>query len=319
MRYRLHGVTVMSELALPGVRKCSSPDQIAIEVAGPPHASPIDAFHYWRLKGMPRSRPWLSIARAEGGYLLRFPELADFDVSAGGDRIVCRPRPRLAASTLVHLLLDQVLPLALSRRGQLVLHASAVHIPRLGAVAFVGSTGSGKSTLAAALGLGGCQVITDDCLAIDVGVPPLALPGYPGLRLWRDAARSLQIERHTDGPVAHYTSKRRFQRDAVRFRSATSPLAAVFVLGRRRTSGATRAHPLASRDGLMALASFVHVLDVEDRRQLAEMFRGLTSLVTRVPVARLNLRDGRRQVRDAATEVLAIARSLAAPAMINRK
>ncbi len=42
-------------------------------------------------------------------------------------------RPRgFAGSTLRHFLLDQVLPLALSRSGRLVLHASAVHVPRLG-------------------------------------------------------------------------------------------------------------------------------------------------------------------------------------------
>jgi hypothetical protein len=66
----------------------------------------------------------------------------------------------------------------------------------------------------------------------------------------------------------------------------------------------------------MALASCVYVLDVEDRGQLADMFRALTSLVTRVPVARLHLRDGRREARQAAGEVLAIARALRA---INRK
>ena len=70
----------------------------------------------------------------------------------------------------------------------------------------------------------------------------------------------------------------------------------------------------------MALASFVHVLDVEDRRQLAANVPRVSTCARHpFPVARLNLRDGRRGTsRDAATEVLAIARSLAAPAMINR-
>ena len=170
MTYKLHGVTVASELALAGVRRSAARGRAAIHISVVRSAVPVDEdiefFHSWRIKGT-RGRPWLSIGRRAGGYLLRFPDLADFDVSAAGDRIACRPSARLAGSTLQHLLLDQVLPLALSRSGRLVLHASAVHVPRLGCVAIVGPTGSGKSTLAAALGLRGCSVVTDDCLVVE--------------------------------------------------------------------------------------------------------------------------------------------------------
>ena len=69
----------------------------------------------------------------------------------------------------------------------------------------------------------------------------------------------------------------------------------------------------------MALASFVHVMDVEDRRQLALMFRGVSTLAMSVPVVRLNVRDGRGELRRTAEEVLAIARSVARQAMTNRR
>ncbi len=271
----------------------------------------IDFFHSWRIKGT-RGRPWLSIGRRAGAYLLRFPGLADFDVSAAGDRIVCRPSPRLAGSTLQHLLLDQVLPLALSRSGRLVLHASAVHVPRLGCVAIVGPTGSGKSTLAAALGLRGCSVLTDDCLVVEAdSAGSLAVPGYPGLRLWRDAARGLGLSNDPGARVAHYTAKRRLGGDAVRFRSQPSRLALLFVLGRRRRPGApTRSRGLGARDRLMALAPYTHLMDVEDRRQLLHMFRSLSTLVSHVPVVRLNLPDSRRRVLAAAVDVLEQSRAL---------
>jgi hypothetical protein len=308
--YHLHGVTVASEIALPGVRRSTSRGRASIAVSvggsGSHLDEQVDFFHHWRIKGA-RRRPWLSIGRRAGGYLLRFPDLADFDVSAAGDDIVCRPSPRLAGSTLQHLLLDQVLPLALSRSGHLVLHASAVHVPRLGCVALVGPTGSGKSTLAAALGLRGCPVLTDDCLVVETGsAGSLAVPGYPGLRLWRDAARGLGLARDDGARVAHYTAKRRLGASAVRFRSEPSRLALVFVLGRRRQPGApTRSRALGSRDRLMALAPYTHVMDVEDRRQLLHMFRSLSTLVTHVPVVRLNARDSRARVLEAADEVLA--------------
>ena len=294
---------------LPGVRGSAARGRAAIAISVERSArfddEPIQFFHHWHIKGH-RRRPWLSIGRRAGRYLLRFPDLADFDVSAAGDRIVCRPSPRLARSTLQHLLLDQVLPLALGRSGHLVLHASAVHVPRVGCVAFVGSTGSGKSTLAAALGLRGCPVVTDDCLVVRSGSGELAIPGYPGLRLWRDAARGLGLGRDAGATVAHYTAKRRLGSSAVRFRAQPSPLKVIFVVGPRRRPGApTRARALAARDRLMALAPYTQVMDVEDRRQLLQMFRSLSTLVSDVPVVRLNVREGRGQVLEAADEVLA--------------
>jgi hypothetical protein len=51
-------------------------------------------------------------------------------------------------------------------------------------------------------------------------------------------------------------------------------------------------------------------LDVEDRRQLLHMFRGLSTLVTRVPVVRLNVCDGRRRLLETADEILALVRAL---------
>ena len=320
MTYRLHGVRVDSEIALADLAasgRHESPD-ISIRLGPAQGRNRIAAFHQWRVKG---SRTvWLSIGRSVDGYQLRFPGLADFRVSATGDCITCHPASRLPRSTLAHLLLDQVLPLAMTRRGLLVLHASAVHIPRCGTIAFVGPTGCGKSTLAAAMGLAGCDVVTDDCLVVHSGTRCVAMPGYPGLRLWQDAARGLGVRDHAGARVAHYSIKRRLVSQAVSFRSKPSPIAALFVIGARRRRGLpTRVRILGARERLMALASCVYLMDVEDRRQLAQMFRSLTSLVARAPVVRLNLRDGRREARAAAVEVLTIARSLADSELINRK
>ena len=318
MKYQLHGVTVESTIALPGVRRSSShgPPRVSIELGAAAGGDRLNAFHSWRVPGR-RSRPWLSIGRFADGYRLRFPDMADFEVTTAGDRITCRPVARLAASTLRHLLLDQVLPLALSRSGRLVLHASAVHIPRLGSVAFVGPTGCGKSTLAAALGLRGCQVLTDDCLVVDHSETSkkkpgsMAVPGYPGLRLWRDSARGLGLERDAAANVAHYTAKRRLVTAAVKFRASPSPICALFVLGRRRRpTEPARTRALGSRDRFVSLAPYTYVMDVEDRRQLSQMFRSLSTLAAHVPVVRLSCPDSRRRVLATADEVLAAARMI---------
>jgi pimeloyl-ACP methyl ester carboxylesterase len=318
VKYQLHGVTVVSAIALPGVRRSAShrPPRVSIGLGAAPGADRLDAFHDWRVPGG-RSRPWLSIGRFADGYRLRFPDMADFEVTSAGDHITCRPAARLAPSTLRHLLLDQVLPLALSRSGRLVLHASAVHIPRLGSVAFVGPTGCGKSTLAAALGLRGCPVLTDDCLVVDHSdqsmeePESMAVPGYPGLRLWRDSARGLGLARDAVTSVAHYTAKRRLETAAVKFRTSPSPICALFVLGRRRRpTESARTRPLESRERFMSLAPYTYVMDVEDRRQLSQMFRSLATLAAHVPIVRLNVPDSRRRMLETAVEVLAAARVL---------
>jgi len=317
LRYRVHGVIVDSAIAIPEIPQSRAAFyDVRVELDGVPADRPLDWFHAWpaRGQGTVRKKPWLSFGRHDEGYVLRFPELADFDVSASGDRIRCRPAGRLAKSTLRHLLIDQVLPLALSRAGHLVLHASAVHVPRLGAIAFAGQPGFGKSTIAGALGLCGCRVITDDCLVVvrRSSNDLLAVPGYPGLRLWRSAARALGLGAR--GDVAHYTAKRRLDPIALSFRDRPSSLKALFVLGRRLPrSRPSSADLLHARDRLMAVAPYAFLMDVAERAQLSAMFGALTHLVTEVPVVRLRLRDDPRRLLRTAEEVIALARASADP------
>jgi hypothetical protein len=284
---------------------------VTIELVATAFPEPTEWFHTWpghNASGRTRRTPWLSFARTEGGYVLRFPELVDFEVSRAADRIRCRPMPRLARTTLTHLLLDQVLPLTLSHRGHLVLHASAVHVPGVGAIAFAGPTGCGKSTLAASLSVHGCQAVTDDCLVIDGtrGVPRI-LPGYAGVRLWRTTARALGFSQGS--AVAHYTSKRRLDAESVPFRRRLSPLKGVFVLGKRAPQGKpTHIVSLDPRERLMSLAPYAYLMDVGDRDQLSRMFRELSSVVAEVPVRRLRLRDARRRPAEIAAEVLDLVR-----------
>jgi hypothetical protein len=255
---------------------------------------------------------WFAIGRWRGGYLLRFTDMADFSVSSDGRRIVVDRADDLPVETLRHLLIDMVLPLALSRRGRFSLHASAVHLPGIGAVGFVGETGRGKSTFAAALAARGGRLLADDCLAIDfVNGAPWAVPAYPGLRLWPSlAARSLL----TTGPstrVAHYSRKRRLHRAAVPYHGRPSPLRALFLLSPPGAAGAPlsirRCRPAA---GLMALLRFVHVLDSDNRQDVAHIFGNLAALATCVPVVRLRLPNGHRRLPQAADLIRAHAAAM---------
>src|SRR6266567_5462846 len=142
--YEFCGVTIASELPLPELLRSARTNaewSIAVDTVGVSRVS-AEWFREWRLPG---GKLWLSIGRIPNGYLLRFRDYADFTICTNPNRIVVHPVDA-HQETLRHLLIDQVLPLALSRRGHLVLHASAVHLPGVGAVGFVGATGRGKST-----------------------------------------------------------------------------------------------------------------------------------------------------------------------------
>lgn len=285
--YRIFGRPVASDIPLPeaGTLSRATP-ACTIELSSRCDAPHI-AIREWRLRTRGR---WLAFARCSDEYALSFPGLAEFHVSRAGDRIRCRSVRGIPAVTLRHLLLDQVLPLAFSRSGCLALHASSVLVPGIGALAIAGRSGAGKSSLAAALASRGCPLITDDCLVLacprDI---PLALPGYPGLRLWQDAARALWGAGATRRAVAHYTTKGRV---AVNDFCATPfPLHAIFVLiGRYRGGPPIRVRSAPSGQSLIDLVRYTYLLDVHDREQLSRSFLDLAALTERVPVARLRVR-----------------------------
>jgi hypothetical protein len=311
--YEFHGVTIDSAMPLPELRRTRAKadgDSIEIRVVDTPFNGPAEWFQRWSVPRGPalRRRPWLSFGRQENGYLLRFHDLADFRVSLGGARVECLQIDCCPDVTLRHLLLDQVLPLVLSQRGRLVLHASAVHVNGFGAVAFAGRAGSGKSTLAAAIARrAGRAIVSDDCLVAQAGsLQPAVIPGYPGLRLWPDAVRSLRFAAASTHDVAHYTAKQRVV-GRLEFRDRTTPLRRIFVLGRRTSAGSPTAQPLRARDALVALSEYAYLMDVRDKRQLTTVFQQLSALVERVPVARLSVNGGWSTLGRTADRVVALA------------
>ena len=252
--------------------------------------APCPFFHRWLL---PDGRLWLGFARQRSGYLLRFPDLADFLLSPGGDEIRCHPASGAAPDTIRHLLLDQVIPLVLSQRDRLVLHASGVLVSGRG-IAFLGVTGQGKSTLAASFSQQGFPLLTDDCLSVeDAGEGLFLVPSYPGLRLWPKVIAELFGAEPVLGPVAHYSGKKRlgFESGSVRFCSAPVPLRRLYLLappsgtGRTGTASLT---PLSPRDTFIELVKYAYCLDVRDGERLQSRFRLFARVAEAGPVLRLS-------------------------------
>jgi len=238
----------------------------------------ISPFHTW---AFPDGALWTEFYRTDSGYLLRFPDLADFEVSADGLGVTCFPAPEVSEATSQHLYLNQVLPLVLSRLGKLVFHASAVEVGE-GAIAFVGESGRGKSTLAASFAVSGSRFLTDDGLVVEErGSGYEILPSHPSIRLWADSEGALIAPGVETAPRLDFTSKSRFLAgEAVRFCDRPRPLWRVYFLGDGSAEALT-IEPLSPAQALVEWVKHSFLLDVEEQALLAGHFDRVARLANR--------------------------------------
>jgi hypothetical protein len=232
---------------------------------------------------------WLAFGKIDAGYLLRFPDLGDYVVSTDASSIRCYPGAEMPLETIRHLLLNQVIPIVLSQLGEVVLHASACATPQ-GAIAFLGNTGAGKSTLAASFALRGFPLITDDCLLLEEqSGAVVAIPSYPGLRLWPESIAEFFEQEPVLQPVAHYTEKKRLFIEQDYF-GDPSLLSAIYILAEPQdTEGSSDVaiSPVTASEAIFEAIKHTFQLDVTDYNRLARDFRRYEWLAKSVPFFRL--------------------------------
>ena len=243
-------------------------------------------FHKWIF---PNGKPWVHFYRTRVGYCLRFPELADFQISHDGCEICCWPVPGVSAATIQHLYLNQALPLALSKQGKLVLHASAVEIGSEG-VAFIGVSGRGKSTLAASFAACGFRFLTDDGLLLEAGDGGFwILPSHPSIRLWQDSEAALIGENTQKASPVQYTAKSRFlaSDDGIVFCEQARRLRRIYFLGEGLRQKPTF-ECMTPREALIELIKNSILLETEKSEWLAAHFDGLSKLASQPIFYRLD-------------------------------
>jgi hypothetical protein len=247
-----------------------------------PAAPDLPPFHEWVF---PDGKLWTSFFRIPSGYLLRFPEIADFTVATDGGHVTAWPIDGVPPDAVDLVYVNQVLPLAWSKQGRMVFHASAVEIGGR-AVAFIARSGYGKSTLAASFALAGARLICDDGLVLEpASQAATAHPGHPSLRLWSDSEEALVGDRLQRAPAVHYTTKRRFTViDEPLHCNQPRELAAAFFLG-DGTAAAPSISPMRGSQALVELAKHSFLLDGEERALLSTHFDALSRLAA-LPVWR---------------------------------
>lgn len=294
-RYRICGLTLASAISIPELVPASNralgqvPDiQFRIEAAAAGRSPASNVF-----TALPAGAQGLVCIKEPGGYRLRFAGLADFRVDTSGREIVCEAPEGIPASTVRHLLLDQVIPRTLNLLGIDALHATAVHTP-YGVCGFAGLTGVGKSTLAASFHLAGYPVLSDDCLVLrQEGDAIVATPAYPGLRLWEDAAAALCVQREDLQPVAHYSLKQRVLADSddEHFSGNRMTLARIYNLVDAPEEEAIApdriVEAIPGQEAFMSLMAAAFWLDTTDRKELSRKFELFERIAALVPIRRL--------------------------------
>lgn len=250
----------------------------------------------WKLQG----RSMVRIHRTREGFLMRFPQVADFHISRDGSHVSTRPAPGVEAPSLHSVFLSQVLPVALSRRGRLVFHASAVEVDGC-AIAFMGASGRGKSTLAAAFATAGLRFLTDDGLFVEVASgAATVVPGHSSLRLWSDSAEALLGPE----PGVEDGKARILSGDRIAHCGAPRPLRRIYLLGDVDDAG-IRIRPLAGAPAFTALAGHSFLLADGDARLLEGHFEGLAALAGQGLCASLRYPRSYARLPDVRAAVLA--------------
>jgi hypothetical protein len=189
------------------------------------------------------------------------------------------------------------------QRGYIPLHASAVKVGER-AIAVGGPTRGGKSAIAAALTARGCPLVADDFTVVDwAQKPPLVLPGYQKLRLWKDAAVELDV---LDAVVAkaHPAMDKYVVAPAKTFSGEAPALTDLFLLAGERGEE-LHIERLRAVPSFQNLLAAVHMPDEARALGLqSQIFSSLNAIVSSVNIWQVTAPDDLRRVRDVADAVL---------------
>lgn len=200
-----------------------------------------------------------------------------------GSRITIDAAPGVDEDTVRLFVLGSALGTLLFQRGYLVLHGNAIRIGDACMIC-VGRSGAGKSTLAAGFMQRGFGILADDVVPIDDHCR--ALPGFPRIKLWQDAADRVGIV--TDGLQRIRPALSKFNvplRDA--FVTQPLPVRWIYVL---ESSDSTE----CSAEPVLGMHCFPHLLEHTYRNEYlpslqlqADHLRLCGQLASRVHVRRV--------------------------------
>ncbi|OZB96615.1 aldolase [Paenibacillus sp. XY044] len=218
--YTAFGLTIESEIPLPELRPIEHFGQdIQVRIGF------ADLAETWSRQGTLVNK----FAVNEQKVMFRIPELAVFSAE-NGTRIYVSPDADADEDHIRLYVLGTCIGAILMQRRILPLHGSAV-VMNGKAYALVGNSGQGKSTLASALLQRGCELLTDDVIAVtmDSQHNPQVEPAYPQQKLWQDSLDAFGMDAGALRPLFDRETKYAVP-VLSKFASDPIPLAGVFEL-----------------------------------------------------------------------------------------
>ncbi len=184
-------------------------------------------------------------------FLLRIEGVAAY-LAEDGVKVMIDPVPGADEREIRLFLYTSVFGAVLHQRGILPLHASSV-VKDNRAYVFMGPSGSGKSTLAAAFQKRGYRLLADDITVVSVVPPnpPTAIPGYPGVKLWRDAMDHLDLE--SNDAIRIREKMEKYTLPSQDFLEEPVPIKAIYRLGIVNNESEASLQPVKGCDKLSFL------------------------------------------------------------------
>jgi len=300
--YRLFGLNVYSDVALPGVQlRTWSPQEHApvnIRLSGYSFDEIATAAEQGILvfeskKNEPRVR--IEHFPSARFYRFRYSDGIIFHISSDGENVGGSWPAKMSLEDALTYLLGPVFGFILRLRGFTALHASAAVINGY-AVAFVGGGGAGKSTIVAALARAGHRILSDDIAVLEEGSGTFKIkPAYPQIRLWPDSVSVLFGTEHALPrlvPSCDWWDKcfLDLQRDGFYFHDEALPVRSTYILEpRSQNVQIARADVIPSIEAfprLVANTSVNYALSSDMRRR---EFHALGRFVEQIVIKRLIL------------------------------
>ena len=273
--YTAYGLRVRSPFTLPFTPLSGLPHRepdVAVRIGAAPASLPAPADRH----GLWESAP--------GAFLLDVPDVARYLVTDGRGILV---EPHGGSDREVGVFLTgPVFAALLQQRGVVTFHAGAVGTGA-GAVLFAGRPGSGKSSLIAALVGRGYAMLADDVtgVVLDGDGCPVALPAFPGLRLWANVLDELAWPGQPLGRVRPELEKH--LAPVERFHPAPLAVRAVCRLTFQEEDGIEIETLPAAGGWRWLLKSVYREKFLHGLGQSPILFHTLTGLARRVPVMRV--------------------------------
>lgn len=276
--YAAYGLTIRSEIELPGLPEGEEPCAVTIRYGKVPPLSTL------MNHSVGANRVW-------GSALGRLRFLVE-----GGEAITIEVERPLEEGVVRAVVLGVLMAALLRQRGLLVIHASGV-VKHGRAVGFIGASGQGKSTLAEFFCKHGYRMLGDDALAIRTeGNHPVAVPGPPLIQLRPEAGRWLRDD-FESLPRVHTGSQKGIRPAMDVFHVHPAPLARLYVL-EEPGEGESAIVPMTPQAALLALIHHTRAQNLLTAPAYARAnLNQCADVVRRVPVSRLRRERGLLMLR----------------------